>query len=177
MNYQKIHDAIINRAKLENRQKNTNIYYEQHHIIPRCLGGTDEKSNLVLLTAKEHFIIHKLLCEIYPLNRKLSYAYWLFANKINGKGQLREYRVSSREYERLKCKIANQSSEQNKGRKYSDDVKQKMSELKKGKKRAPRSIEWKRKLSEAAKGKQPMLGKKHSEETKRKMSETRRRKD
>ena len=38
---------------------------EEHHIIPRCLGGSDDKSNLVKLTAKEHFICHLLLTKIY----------------------------------------------------------------------------------------------------------------
>ena len=38
-----------------------NGYKENHHIITRCFGGTDEKSNMVYLTAREHFICHLLL--------------------------------------------------------------------------------------------------------------------
>ena len=56
MNYQKIHDAIIERAKTRKLEG----YKERHHIIPRCLGGTDDNENLVDLTAREHFIIHLL---------------------------------------------------------------------------------------------------------------------
>lgn len=80
MNYQKIYYQLINRAKEENRVKSKKIYYEAHHIIPRCLGGegltTQWKThnNIVLLTAKEHFIAHLLLCEIYQTNSKLKYA-------------------------------------------------------------------------------------------------------
>ena len=33
--------------------KKQNIYYESHHIIPKCMGGIEE----VLLTGKEHFIL------------------------------------------------------------------------------------------------------------------------
>lgn len=38
-----------------------NTYIEKHHIIPRCMGGTNDKSNIVKLTAREHFICHMLL--------------------------------------------------------------------------------------------------------------------
>ena len=45
---------------------------EVHHIVPKCLGGSNKKENLVELTAREHFICHRLLCEIYPKNKKLN---------------------------------------------------------------------------------------------------------
>ena len=64
MNYEKIYNRII-----ENRQTNPipkNEYGENHHIIPRSLGGNEDVSNLVRLTAKEHFICHALLAEMYP---------------------------------------------------------------------------------------------------------------
>lgn len=37
------------------------IYTENHHIIPRSLGGTNCIDNLVTLTAREHYIVHLLL--------------------------------------------------------------------------------------------------------------------
>ena len=49
---------IIARA---NQRVNQEGYFEKHHIIPRSLGGSNEVSNLVKLTAKEHFICHMLL--------------------------------------------------------------------------------------------------------------------
>lgn len=58
MNYEKIYNQIIERAKLSNRIKSKENYFEKHHIIPKCLGGDNEKENLVLLTAREHFICH-----------------------------------------------------------------------------------------------------------------------
>ncbi len=62
MNYLNIYTRII-----ENRRNNVPTgYYETHHILPRCLGGTDSKDNLVKLTAKEHFICHLLLTKMYP---------------------------------------------------------------------------------------------------------------
>lgn len=61
MNYLKIYNSLIEKRKLN---KPTG-YTEIHHIIPKCVGGTNEKSNLIKLTAKEHFICHLLLTKIY----------------------------------------------------------------------------------------------------------------
>lgn len=46
-------------------------YHERHHIIPKCLNGTNDKNNLIDLYAKEHFIAHKLLALENPNNIKL----------------------------------------------------------------------------------------------------------
>ena len=62
MNYQKIHDSIIERAKLRNLE--AGVYYEKHHILARSVGGGNDAENLVLLTAKEHFVIHRLLFQV-----------------------------------------------------------------------------------------------------------------
>ena len=56
MDHQKIYDNIILNAKFQNRIKHREIYYEEHHIVPKCLGGEEEKENKVLLTAREHFV-------------------------------------------------------------------------------------------------------------------------
>jgi len=98
MNYQKIHDKIIENARLQNRQKlsrnNKNyVYYENHHIVPRCLNGSDDITNLVLLIPKEHYIIHKLLTYIYKGNLKIAQAFFLmvFNKKKKLKLSLRDY--------------------------------------------------------------------------------------
>lgn len=70
MNYKKHYDMLIERS-------NTRIldgYVEKHHIIPKCLGGTDDKSNIAILTPEEHFLAHQLLIKMYPGNRDLVYA-------------------------------------------------------------------------------------------------------
>jgi len=63
MNYQRIYDQLIKKRQDEILKKPT--YFETHHIKPRCLGGSNDKSNLVRLTAREHFIAHYLLAKIY----------------------------------------------------------------------------------------------------------------
>lgn len=39
-------------------------YTEKHHIIPKSFGGDNSKDNLVTLTAREHFLCHRLLTKI-----------------------------------------------------------------------------------------------------------------
>lgn len=96
MNYEKIYNKIVKRGKF----REITGYVEIHHIIPKCIGGNDEIYNLVKLTAKEHFICHKLLTEIHPNENKLHYAVMMMATMKNAFG--RDYRVGAREYNRLK---------------------------------------------------------------------------
>ena len=55
-----IYNLLIEKARSENRSKK-NSYFESHHILPRSMGGNNQKTNLVLLTAREHYIAHLLL--------------------------------------------------------------------------------------------------------------------
>ena len=79
MNYQKIYDNITRRGQ----NRILEGYSEKHHIIPRCMGGTDEVTNLVSLTPEEHYLCHLLLVKIYPKNIKLVKAamFMVSANK------------------------------------------------------------------------------------------------
>lgn len=61
MNYQKLYDKIIERAK----HRMLDGYSEKHHIVPKSYGGSNTKDNLVRLTAREHFIAHWLLFKIH----------------------------------------------------------------------------------------------------------------
>ena len=70
MNYQKIYNTLM----LKGQHREPAGYVENHHIVPRCLGGTDELTNLVKLTPEEHYLAHQLLVKIYPENPKLVYA-------------------------------------------------------------------------------------------------------
>jgi hypothetical protein len=170
MNYEKIYNDIISKAKAEDRKKiKGEVYYELHHIIPKCMGGTNDKSNVILLTAKEHYICHRLLCEIYPVNRNLRYAIWMMINGSSRNNnryspssriytQLREYNATIPRSEETRKKISNSSkgnpkselhkiqiSNSSKGKIHSEETKKKMS----GK---IRSNETKKKMSESAKG-------------------------
>lgn len=69
MNYQSIYDSLCERGRL--RPLSADVYYETHHIIPKCMGGDDSKDNLVELTYREHCLAHKLLTKIHPLHEGL----------------------------------------------------------------------------------------------------------
>lgn len=90
--YYKWYYNIINNAK----NRIVNEYVERHHIIPKSLGGSNKKDNLVILTAKEHFVCHLLLTKITEGEdrKKMSRAFWLMA-----KGTGKRYRPSSKLYE------------------------------------------------------------------------------
>lgn len=62
MNYKKIYEHLMDKAKQRNLE---NVYFENHHIKPKCIGGNDFTENLVKLTAKEHYMAHHLLIKIY----------------------------------------------------------------------------------------------------------------
>lgn len=62
MNYFLAYQRLIAKAKARVCPEG---YVERHHILPRALGGTDDSSNLVALTAKEHFVAHVLLAKIH----------------------------------------------------------------------------------------------------------------
>lgn len=81
MNYQKIYNSIIEKARLESRKKTSETYYESHHIIPLCLKGMDSKENKILLTAKEHFLCHKLLIKMYPSSNGIKLAFFRMCHK------------------------------------------------------------------------------------------------
>jgi hypothetical protein len=70
MDYRKHYDLLIGRAKNRLLEE----YTERHHIIPKCIGGSDSSENLVSLTPEEHYIAHQLLVKIYPKERGLIYA-------------------------------------------------------------------------------------------------------
>ena len=177
MNYKMIHDSIIDRAKTRVLPKE--VYTERHHIIPRCMGGSDDKSNLVDLTGREHFIVHKLLVEIYPEVKGLWSAYFMMMN-AKSKVQVRDYITMSSEYERVKIICAQNQSDRMKGRmvgeknprwgvRLTKELKEKISIKHKGK---VLSQSTKDKLSKHNKGEgNHFFGKTHNEETRKKMSE------
>lgn len=60
--YYKIYTDLVNDRK--SKALIDGQYYENHHIIPSCFGGSDEESNKVYLTAREHFTAHWLLIKM-----------------------------------------------------------------------------------------------------------------
>ena len=123
--YTRIYNLIVRRAK----NRILNSYYEKHHIIPQSLGGTNDKENIVHLTAREHFICHLLLTKMTNgTNRsKMCQAAWMMASTISTNQQ--RHKVNNRTYENLRLemsKIKKSMTTWNKGIAPSDNTKKKL---------------------------------------------------
>lgn len=152
MNYKKHYDKLIETRSLLNRSKGDGNYYELHHIIARSMGGLDTEDNLVLLTAKEHFIAHFLLWRIHR-NRSMAMAFNFMCNRSTHKFSARTYAEAREAYSQHG---------------HSDISKKKMSSIAKGK---PKSLEHRQKMSETRKGRIPWSkGKTFTDEHKLKLS-------
>lgn len=182
MNYQKIYDNICLTAKSQNRVKGCGVYYEAHHILPKCLGGegkvTQYKThpNIVLLTTKEHFVLHRLLTKIHPNSKPLRMAWWAMCNQ-EGPNQERIYRPSGREYKEAREGFIQSFSGENhplygKGYLQAGDKNhaygKPQSEELRARKRESSTKTWKNPKLREEQSKRHK-GKKHSEETKLKM--------
>jgi len=107
MNYKNIYYKIIEKAKTENENGKRSLgYFEKHHIQPKSLGGTNEKENLVKLTAREHFICHWLLVKMYEKGtierNKMLCALW----RMQGINENHKRYINSRVYEKLRIEFS-----------------------------------------------------------------------
>lgn len=183
--YRKWYMAIISKAL----RRNNVGYVEKHHIIPSSLGGTDDKTNLVKLTAREHFVCHLLLTKF--TSGKELYTMRHAVGKFIQSSPLQQRKFTSWEYSKIRENISIART----GKKHSEATRVKMSEKAKGRtawnkgvtgivhsaeSNAKRSAtmtgrkmspEFCQKMSEVRKGHTAgMTGKKHSAETKKLMS-------
>lgn len=100
--YSKIYNQIIEKRKI---QPFNDGYSETHHILPRSLGGLDEHTNLVKLSAREHFICHYLLTKMFQVNT-ISYYKMLNAFIMMKCSTLNQKRYYSRLYSYSKEKYS-----------------------------------------------------------------------
>lgn len=80
MDYEKIYYNLIQKCKRNTYGVDT--YTERHHIIPRCLGGGDDETNIVTMNASEHYIAHQLLLKIHKSNHQLACAAMLMSSGL-----------------------------------------------------------------------------------------------
>ena len=96
---------ICQSAKTRNAIKGQVISFENHHIIPKSfgLGGEKDPNNLVMLTPREHYIVHMLMARMFNNNyvykKKMIYAIWRLSNRGIS------YIPSSRKYEFAKLEM------------------------------------------------------------------------
>lgn len=112
---------------------------ERHHILPKCLGGTNEDENLIDLEFGEHFTAHRLLAEENPDCLKLQHAFKLMSHvyRVDNVTEI----ATPEEY--AKAKLANKHNliKTNYGKEIREEVKHKISIANTGKKRTPEMCE------------------------------------
>lgn len=99
MNYRKNYDTLILKAK---NRINGNGYFERHHILPKSLGGIDTDSNLVYLTAREHYLAHWLLFKIAKTpndRKKMGLAFGMMRRQKAGQARICNTKMTSRKFE------------------------------------------------------------------------------
>lgn len=172
MNYSLHYNKLIERAK----DRIPTGYTERHHIVPKCMGGSDSVDNLVSLYPEEHYLAHLLLCKIYIGNQKLLYAAMNMTTGSminNGKRNNKAYGWLRRRYSesmsgdnnpnRKNPELQKEAAKKRIGQKRTDETRQNMSNAQKGR---TFSEETKMKMREAAKNRPPI-----SEETRQKLSQ------
>ena len=160
-------------------------YHERHHIIPKCLGGTNDENNLIDLFAREHFEAHRLLALENLNERDLCLAWWCMSSMKNENEEDR-YICTPEEFEEARKAHSNNLKGENNpmygvhrygelnpmyGKKHSEETKKKIAEKSK-----MNVKDWTNNpyIGKSRKGKDsPAFGVKRSEETKKKLSEIR----
>lgn len=131
--YFKWYNQIISQAK-----ENLRIdgYFEKHHIIPRSLGGTNQKENIVKLTAREHFVCHRLLVKCTIGKNKSKMARAVFRTSHRSKHHKDSVKITSKTYEKIKKDFSIAQSHLNKGKKpyeMTNEIRANMSKARMGK--------------------------------------------
>lgn len=165
MDYHKHYNLLIEKSK----QRILEGYVERHHVIPKCMGGSDDLDNIVQLTPEEHFVAHQLLVKMYPGEPRLVFAVTMMCagSKQHDRSNKEYGWIRRKRIEALKTAPRKPRKKETKPRNrdytMSKEQKEKISAKLKGK---TKSLETRQKLSESNRGKL------RSEETKRKISES-----
>ena len=122
-------------------------YTERHHIIPRSLGGSNQKENIIKLSVRQHFVCHLLLTKMLICSKSRGKMCWAL------KCMLRVRTVDGHRYIPKSSKIFELTRRAHTGILRSDEAKQKLSNARKGKTFSPHSIETRNKIGASQRGK------------------------
>jgi hypothetical protein len=79
-------------------------FNEEHHILPESMGGDNKDTNLVILSARQHYLAHWMLWKAYK-SKEMTSAFFAMSNQ-NNQYQGRTRRITSRTYELLRMEFA-----------------------------------------------------------------------
>ena len=92
--YRRWYDELVARAV----GRELNGYCECHHILPRSLGGSNDKSNLATLTYREHFLAHWLLTKCTWGDDRTSMLHALYRMSHLGSNRKQKIIIASWQY-------------------------------------------------------------------------------
>lgn len=128
--YTKTYFKIIDKYK---NSVSISGYSEKHHIIPKSMGGTNDDYNIVVLSAKAHFICHHLLTKMV-INRqdqiKMIHAFWRMCHTKTQKQKIHPIIYQKLKIERSKA--IKESKNWWIGKKHTEESRIKMSNSAKG---------------------------------------------
>lgn len=97
--------VMLAQARASNRAdaKKRVGYVEEHHILPKSfgLGGIKDKENYAYLTAREHFVCHRLLAKMFSGKFKVKMNFALYSMRLTVKRN-KQLTLTSRDYEVMK---------------------------------------------------------------------------
>ena len=110
MDYKKIYNQLMEaRLSIKGeriKQKKSGEYFERHHITPLSMGGNKSyglrSDNIVLLTAREHYLAHRMLWLIYR-TREMGFA---FHKMVFSSSPLQKRRFDAKAYEAAKLAMS-----------------------------------------------------------------------
>lgn len=87
--YRNLYIRLIDKCKNMSKEELDLIYTEKHHILPRCMGGKDVKSNLVEMPIRYHIMAHIVLTIAYSEIPGLRYALMLITSDGDKNNQIK----------------------------------------------------------------------------------------
>lgn len=135
--------------------------YDSHHIIPKCMCGSNLESNKILLTPREHFIVHLLLTRMVDTPKHKRSLYYALVRFLGKNSQKSLVSINSRTYQHIieqNRKYLMGSNNPFYGKTHSEETKKYISEFNKNYQLG---------------SKNPFYGKTHSDETKKLLSKLR----
>jgi hypothetical protein len=102
INWETLYNTHIDRCKGNLRIEGE--IYHNHHILPKSDKGSDDKSNLILLTYEQHVFAHYLLYKWKPTNSN-----WISYRLMSGVSKTKKQAVEELKIKRIKESLNNKN--------------------------------------------------------------------
>lgn len=101
MNYNKLYHRFIESKRYRefNVNENREQGFDLHHILPKSIGGSNKKSNLVKLTYREHYMAHRMLAKMYKGAKKIKMSFALYSLRHFRNRHRQATGLTARQYE------------------------------------------------------------------------------